>query len=443
MEKPTPILRTVKGGRRVWWLDLRTPWGLGQYTLTTPGIDDVAHFATAIHESWEKLLLERGRAERATAQLSLLESGPTVDVVVARWLEERSRERGGPVDRYTANCADRIAARWKGFPIRRLSGRSGTELLRVWRDEQAADGEPTWRAPKTRRNTFGVTMMILRWARQEEQSMISELPEKPRVCLSGETLESPEQPTLAEADFRKIRAELFSGGGAVRVSNDERHFATHEEAADYVARRRLYCSFGFYTGMRVKDLDALTSGSVGSDLTNFRRTSSKNKARVRIFEVPEQLRLDIKEELRRLARPWRPGEKICGGPWAHPARVLAAAARRAGILHRVDFRSVLRRSTVYELALRGWSEKDCADYLGHVDANMIHGVYLTVPPGWPSEKKLSWDLESTRALIGKHWTSSAEVLPFERGSVATTIQRGGLRLHAGGRIADEGHDDAG
>jgi integrase len=419
----------------VWWLDLRRPWGLGQYSLKTEPIDDVAHFALAIHESWEKLLLERSAAELTTRQMSLLESGPTVDQAVDRWLAEKADAAGCAVedfDRYTSNCADRIRARWKGTPIRHLSGRQGTALLRKWRDEQAAEG-PDFYAPKTRRNTFGVTMQILRWARGD--GLISELPDKPTVCIKakGETLASPDQPTISEEEFRAIREELFGGGRALRVSEDKRHFVDAEAAADYVARRRLYVSWAFYSGMRVIDLNALTADSVSADFGNFRRTSTKNRAPVRVFEVPEQLKLDMRDELRRLGRAWRPGEKICGGPWLHGARVVGAAARRLGIGHRVDFRSVFRRSTVYELALRGWSEQQCADYLGHVDANMVHEVYLTVPPGWPSPIKIAWDRKSFEAFKGKRWTSRAEILPFE----ASAPHRGGLRLHAGGRAADD------
>jgi hypothetical protein len=93
------------------------------------------------------------------------------------------------------------------------------------------------------------------------------------------------------------------------------------------------------------------------------------------------------------------------------SRILRKTAARVGLPLEVNFRSVLRRSTVYELAIRGWSERECADVLGHVDEHMIRTVYRRVPLRLRSPAKIPWDRASSRRLLGgTPWTFRAKVL---------------------------------
>lgn len=396
MPKPTPVLL-----RGRWTLDLRR-WGLGQRFLRTEGRGDLE--VEAVHEAYA--LFHRLRAERGARALeqSILE-GPSVKVVAEELLETRDYDRRGG-ERYVRTYTAQVVKRFGGLAVNQFEPPNGTALLRTWRNEMAAEGL----SPKTRRNYLNVMDQILRHA--ADRSWLRSMPVKPRPTLTEETLSSPDSPWYSEADFRALRAGLYEGREEAIAGWIKRKRLDDTPEA-WIARRRLYLSFGFYTGMHVYDLDRLAAEHVSPDFGSYWRTNHKSAGSVpgAAFDCPEQLWLDVKAETARVGRPWHAGELICGGGWLAGSRILTDTAKRLGLPMPINFRSVLRRSTVYELAIRGWSERECADVLGHVDEHMIRTVYRRVPLRNRSPHRIPWDLASSRRMLGgTPWTFRAQVL---------------------------------
>jgi hypothetical protein len=382
-------------------VDLRRE-GHGRRFLKTPGRPELE--GAAIHEAYA--LLHRERAQRGARALEqdLLE-GPTVGRVAAELLEEREYDRRGG-ERYVRSYTAQLVKRWGATAVNQFEPPNGTRLLRGWRDEIAAQGL----SPKTRRNYLNVMDQILRHA--ADRSWLRSLPVKPRPTLTEETLTSPDAPWYSETDFRALRAGLYAGSEE-QIAAWQRRQHQPIDVAGHLARRRLYLSFAFYTGMHVYDLDRLAAEHVSPDFGSYWRTNHKSAAVIpgAAFDCPEQLWIDVKAETARLGRPWHAGELLCGGAWAEGSRTLRATAARLGLPPELNFRSVLRRSTVYELAIRGWSERECADVLGHVDEHMIRTVYRRVPLRQRSPQKIPWDLASSRRMLGgTPWTARARVL---------------------------------
>lgn len=396
MPKPTPVL--IRGR---WIVDLRRS-GLGRRFLKTPGRPELE--PAAIHEAYA--LLHRERAERGARALeqNLLE-GPTVKVVAEELLEQREYDRRGG-ERYVRGYSHQLVKRWGGTAVNQFEPPNGTKLLRAWRDEMAAAGL----SPKTRRNYLNVMDQVLRHA--ANRSWLRSLPVKPKPTLTEETLTSPDAPWYSETDFRALRAGLYEGSEDA-IAGWLRRARLEETVEGFIARRRLYLSFAFYTGMHVYDLDHLVAEHVSPDFGSYWRSNHKSAAVVppAAFDCPEQLWIDVQAEITRLGRPWHAGELVAGGRWNEGSRILRKTAARLGLPLEVNFRSVLRRSTVYELAIRGWSERECADVLGHVDEHMIRTVYRRVPLRLRAPSKIPWDLASSRRLLGgTPWTFRAKVL---------------------------------
>jgi hypothetical protein len=260
-------------------------------------------------------------------------------------------------------------------------------------------------------------------ANASSRGLLPALPLKPKPAVTGETLRSPDSPWYTEADFRALRDGLFAGSEQELSAWLAR--AGAGSVIDYVARRRLYLSFAFYTGMHVADLDALSDDHVSPDFGSYTRTNTKSARSVGLatFDCPEGLWDDIRAEVARLGRPWRVGELICGGPWPNGSRVLQSTAKRLGLPLPVNFRSVFRRSTAYEYAVRGWSEREVADILGHVDERMVREVYRRVPLRLRSPVKIPWNRESTARLLGgQPWTGRAKLLSFKSAPTARRSQ---------------------
>jgi hypothetical protein len=396
--KPTPVL--IRGR---WVVDLR--WaGCGRRFLRTPGRPELE--AAAIHEAYA--LFGRLRAERGARALDqrLLE-GPAIRQVVEELLEARDYDRRGG-ERYVRGYAHQVVKRWGSTAVNQFEPPNGTQLLRAWRNELAELGL----SPKTRRNYLNVMDQILRYA--ADRSWLRSLPVKPKPTLTEETLTSPDSPWYSETDFRALRAGLYSSDESRdAIAGWQKRQGLEADVDGHIARRRLYLSFAFYTGMHVYDLDRLAAEHVSPDFGSYWRTNHKSASVIpgAAFDCPEQLWLDVKEETARLGRPWHAGELIAGGAWKEGSRTLRATAARLGLPLELNFRSVLRRSTVYELAIRGWSERECADVLGHVDEHMIRTVYRRVPLRNRSPKKIPWDRESSRRMLGgTPWTARAQVL---------------------------------
>lgn len=334
---------------------------------------------------------------------------PTPVLIRGRWIVDLRREGLGRRflgERYVRGYTAQLVQRWGGTAVNQFEPPNGTKLLRAWRDEMAAAGL----SPKTRRNYLNVMDQVLRHAAL--RGWLRSLPVKPKPTLTEETLTSPDAPWYTETDFRALRGGLYEGSEDA-IAGWLRRKHQPEDVEGFIARRRLYLSFAFYTGMHVYDLDHLVAEHISPDFGSYWRTNHKSAAVIpgAAFDCPEQLWIDVKAETARLGRPWHAGEELAGGRWNEGSRILRKTAERIGLPREINFRSVLRRSTVYELAIRGWSERECADVLGHVDEHMIRTIYRRVPLRLRAPAKIPWDLASSRRLLGgTPWTVRAKVL---------------------------------
>jgi integrase len=403
MRKPTPKL-VHRDGELRWYVDARA-MGLGQYTLKTPGVQGLA--MEAMWEAVELIRREQEEREAKAAQGLLPLGGPRIAEVMRSRADEREfATRDGR--KWARDCARRIADRFGATSIGAFAGLQGYHRAVAWRDELAREGLAT----RTRRNLLNELRGILRYAVERECGWLDELPRFPSPCLQGETLDGPEQATITEAEFRAIRACLYANhdhpGGLSREIPDV------GERLAYIARRRLFLSWGFYTGMRVIDLGAVDDRGIAPDLGTYWRTGHKTGARRAAFDAPEALLEDVQAELQRLGRPFARGELICGGPWPRGSAALAAAAARAGVRGPVNFRSTLRRSCARELLIRGHTYQEVAHVLGHRSTAMLENVYAQIPPRFRSPVKVPWNRESTaRLLRGESATAPARVLRIE------------------------------
>jgi integrase len=413
MSQPTPVLR-----RGRWTLDLR--WAdLGQYTLQTPGSNELAVQAT--QEAFAVFFRERDARELRSKQGSVF-SGPTVRKVARDWSEEREHETSGGA-RYVAEYLAGVVKRFGDRAIRQFEPPAGSQVLKGWRDEMAKKGAPEFRSPKTRRNYLNILLQLCRYA--ADRGLIAAVPVKPKATIIDETMTSADWPWYTEADFRALRDGLYVGAeGDLRAWL--RRWRPGVSVDDYIARRRLYCSFGFYTGMHVYDLDRLDDGQFAADIGTYARSNHKSARSVPVqwFEAPGQLWEDVQLELARLGRHWNHGELICGGAWPRGAIVLTDTAKRLGLPTPVNFRSVFRRSTVHEYCIRGWPLERVAKIVGHVDTRMIETVYRRVVDRMRSLEQVPWDRESTaRVLQGRLFTSRAKVSQLRPVPLAPDVQK--------------------
>jgi integrase len=375
--------------RAKWVVDLRG-FGFGQrHVLAIPGD---ASEVEAIHAAYALLeRLRRGSAAESPPQPALLGAGldgqALFTAVAAQWAERKQYRREGS-KRYGLEYLRLLRKELGPQTIGSFEPPAGDDLclryVRKLRDEGYAE--------KTQRNRLSTLFQILHFA--QRRGWLKGLPHKPSTEAPAGTPEQHEIVTYTEADFRRLRAEIFSG-----VADNRRWGGagmSAEKRADIIARRRLYLSFAFYCGLHTIDLDRLVADHALVDIGRYLRRNSKSARWVKeaIFTMPEQLLLDCEEELRRLGRDWQSGEKIAGGPWGRrgPA-VMRVAAEHLG-LPPVDFR-IFRKSCAREYALRGWNERDVSEILGHVDQRMIREVYLRVPVEMRSPVKVDWTVESS------------------------------------------------
>lgn len=417
--KPEP--RRDAAGK--WLLDLRgrvaEAFGVrpGRYWLP---LDPAASEVDAIHAAYA--LLTRLRAERAAdvaagaaVQLPLpdaatADSPPerTFSEAVAATLEARERQRLAPGSAaYVRSYLASVDRELGHLALSVFEPPGGSELLERYRNQLCDAGH----GPKTRRNRLNVAMQVLSTA--AGRGWLRSYPIKPVPTVGDEVLNAPVFEWYTEADFRAFRAGLYANHDApssrLRVELPDR-----AARLDYIARRRMFLSFGFYTGMHTYDLERIDDSWVSVDMGCYERRNHKSARAVPStwLDMPEQLKLDCQEELRRLGRPWRRAELVTGGEWPNGTfKALRTTAERLG-LGAFNFR-IARRSCVREYCLRGWSEADVAEVMGHVDTSMIRSVYSRIPVRFRSPTKIPWDLESSRRLLGGP-TSTAPILNFRK-----------------------------
>jgi integrase len=382
-----------------WCVDLRTVIRRGEQgrhaRLPVPADAPYEDAERAVTMLLAKMVRQGGAAAAPDPQPMLpgvgrgdlgLDGESLLTSAAAEWLERKQVKKQGS-RRYVDEYAAAVRGELGHFRVGEFEPPAGDDLVLSYVRKLSGDGK----SEKTQANRLSTLFQILGFCK--ERRWLSRLPVRPLTEAPAGKPEYEEIAFYTESDFRRLRAEIFSraeagGNGWGKLSADER--------ADRIARRRLYLSFAFYTGLHTADLDKLITEHTGIDFGHYVRNNSKSSRWVKReqFKMPEQLLLDCQDELKRLGREWRPGEKICGGPWGRrgPA-VMTVAAKHLG-LPAVDFRT-FRRSCAREYALRGWNERDVSEVLGHVDQRMIREVYLRVPTEVRAPVKLDWTVQSS------------------------------------------------
>jgi integrase len=349
MARPTPFL-----WQGVWVVDFRA-LGFGQrYRL---GLSADAGELEAVHSSYA--LLERLRRERSAepqAQLELLPAGAPSSFAAAldAW-EARKEYATDGSRRYGRAYARQVRGELGAYGLAELAPPIGNDRMHDYARGLGARGL----GARTIRNRLSIAMQVLRFAARRGWVVCPErppLPGKPAPIFQW----------ITEANFRALREGIFSAGA--RTSRE------------VFVRRRFYLSWLFYTGAHTGDADALTVDLIFVDGGSFIRRNTKSAAVVpdEQFEMPEPLIDDLRELRAELGRDFLPAEALAGGAWPKVALHLTRAASKLGFPHGVTPR-ILRRSFAREMFQRGYSEREVADRMGHVDLTMLHEVYVRTP----------------------------------------------------------------
>ena len=317
----------------------------------------------AVHMAYELLARLRGERMAEAGQREVFAEGAPVLFAGAldRWQETKRYDTDGGKawgDKYARLIRRELGA----YRLGEFAPPAGTDRMRSYVESL----ERQKRSGRTIRNRVFPAMQVLRFAL--ERGWLPALPLLPRLPAKA----APVLLYITEAMFRQLRAAIFPKGTPPSV-------ATAEE----IARRRLYLSWEFYTGVHTIDADCMTADLLFLDGRAYVRHNNKSAQHVedQQFEMPDPLYEDFRELEALLGRPFYPGEAVTGGPWPHAARVMGSAARRLRFPHPVNPR-ILRRSYVREMVLKGYEVQEIADRMGHVDIKMVREIYNSMPrPG--------------------------------------------------------------
>jgi hypothetical protein len=268
----------------------------------------------------------------------------------------------------------------------------GAQTLRRYRDRLWEEGLKG----KTVRNILGQLLGVLEWGQADARELTGPIPKMPDPCRRDEILTNPRFEFFTESDFRKLREHAFDGCH-LWASWHRKWKGDKAAISDYIARRKLYLSFAFYTGLHNYDLDRIRGEQVSAEMGRYERCNHKSAKRVRPawFTMPEQLRLDVQAELDRRGLPaFPPRELICGGEWIGATEPLQNACKRLALSPPWTFR-IARRSTAREYTVRGWSSAEIAAVLGHVDTRMVDEIYRRCDElGLVSPVRVPWTCSS-------------------------------------------------
>lgn len=327
----------------------------------------------AIHAAYSKLdELRRARTAEPTGQLELPAGAP--DSFAGAMDEWQRRKEYATTDGrdYGEKTARAVRKDLGAYELSDFDGVVGEDRLLAYKRALAA------LAGRTVRNRFSIVGQVLEFAHRRH--WIGAIPIMPAMPPPA----PPRHEWIDEPTFRAVRAGIslqFAGAPGNRGGNCIQ-LALGETPEGWTERRRVYLSWAFYVGAHNRDCDLLDDSHVSMDVGIYIRHNSKNAAHVsdESFPMPEPLQDDLRALLAVLGREaWWCGEMIGGGAWAHADRTLARAQAALGIPGaRLNVR-ILRRSFVREMARRGYSERQIADYMGHSDTRMIHEVYLRAP----------------------------------------------------------------
>jgi integrase len=319
-------------------------------------------------------------------------------------------------EQYARGVCRRIARDLGHLELAVFDGHAGDVVILKWKEALWARGI----GGQTTRNYIKQLFKVLKWA--QSRRLIVSLPGEPKRLNPEGTgpVYVPNYQHWTEEDFRHLREHWADMALAKGYWN--RVMPDPKDQLDFVARRRLYLSVAYYTGMHTFDLDRVKAEWLSWEVGRYRRVNHKSAACVReaIFDMPEQLREDCRAEAERCAElgfPWRPDDLVCGGPWPIAPKMLGRAVPRLWPDERTrpcpwNFR-IARRSCAWEYCIRGWSAESIAEILGHVDRKMVDAVYRRADElRLISSQRIPWARGT--APRGQQRTCRAKVLDFRR-----------------------------
>jgi integrase len=347
------------GGR--WVVDLRAA-GFGQrYRLC----DASAPRETALHLAYELLAKLRGERMAEPEQRDLFaDAGPELfKSAIERWQADKryDSDGGGKWGREYAGLICRELGAYKLADFAQPAGNARMTAYVRELERRELSG-------RTIRNRLSVVEQVLRFSL--ERGWLASVPMHPRLPPKA----APVYHWITEAMFRALRADVFRGGTELRG------FKPSEPVPVFIARRRVYLSWLFYTGVHDVDAAKATADQLFLDGKSYIRHNSKSSRSVpdEQFEMPDPLHADLAELQTVLGRPFFPGESFTGGHWRNASKVMQASAVRLGFPHGAN-PSIFRRSYAREMFLRGYEVHEVADRMGHVDDRMLRQIYVRTP----------------------------------------------------------------
>jgi integrase len=390
--RPTP---KFQNGR--WFLDLR--WAGGPRAIPLSALDEPVDAAEALHRAYARYqaMRDEQHAEQARQQ-SLDFEAPTIAEVIRAFKPTQERRRIPPGSRrYIAQNLNALDRELGGTRVAAFEKPHGDALWADYDNRLADDDDLDW---KTRRNRHNMLKQLFTFA--HGRGWMRSIPIKPKATAGDSGKKKlPRGGWYTEGAFRALRDGLYRNEGPrARLKH---HIRDEAEREAFIARRRLYLSVAFYTGMHTHDLNELRGEHFSVGARRFLRINSKSARCVDPvwLPMPQPLFDDVVEEQRRLGRPWHPDEPVAGGLWNSNSamREIRRTAARLKLPLPFDFR-ICRRSVAFHLALLGWTERDVSEYLGHVDQEMVREVYVAWPE-YRSPSKLPWTHENMRAVRGE------------------------------------------
>ena len=356
-----PVVRDGK-----WELDLRKQGFGWHYHLGPASLSR----EQAIHVAYAKLEeLRAARLAEPHAQLELVTGAPpTFAGVVDRW-QACKRVEVAASESYIRKNANRLRRDLGAYVLSDFCDGHGADRVTAYRDWLLA--APL--SPLTVRNVFSVLGQVLEFASDPERRWLPFVPRFPKMPKKT----PPRFDWIDEADFRRVRARVYADVSPAQLAANLRREGITTDPALYIAQRKVYLSWAMYTGSRKHDCDELVGDDVGLGAGIFVRHARKTGAMEEQFPMPEPLLEDLREYLTFVGREhFRAGERIGGGVWSTATRTMGEIARELelGLLTM----RILRRSFVRKMRLLGYSEAECAAYMGHADLTMIRQVYARV-----------------------------------------------------------------
>lgn len=392
--RPAPRIRGNQ-----WVVDLRSQGHGSRYVLGPAELDP----SEALNRAWELQTRLRGDRMAELAQGDLFGGQPAPKGFAAAldaWHRTKryDTEHGAS---YGKDYAAKVRHELGGYDLADFSGPAGTARLRAY----VAELERREMSGRTIANRMSVALQVIRFAHGE--GWLAHVPQKPKLPPKA----TPVYRYLTEGMFRQLRAAIYAGASAARETYRGRDRS--EPLGIRIARRRCYLSWLFYTGVHRADADHMTAAHLFMDARTYIRVNTKSAACIKVhrdqYEMPEPLYLDLRELERMLGRPFYLDEPVCGGPWGEPIRVINRAAKRLGFPHNAG-PAVMRRSYAREMFLRGYSVREVADRMGHVDERMLKEIYVHFPhPAAPTR-----------------WRATPESAPSTPNGMARVLQMPGV-----------------